>query len=224
MITEYSVKNDVGREDLALGVMLAEEIVVDKAHAVLEERLARLLAGRQQGLSGEEEKVRSAARDLLRNGTYKPTGRAKPASEYLLRACLEKDFPRVNTGVDIINYISLKYLVPVSLWDVELAQSKRYRFRLGKKGESYVFNAAGQVIELEDLVTGFALQDQQELPIVTPVKDSLRSKTTPQTRTVMMVVYYPLATGSKGHLESVLQEGVELFAATTSKTPSLAIA
>ena len=32
------------------------------------------------------EEVRVATRDLLRHGGYKPTGRGKPASEYLVRA------------------------------------------------------------------------------------------------------------------------------------------
>lgn len=33
-----------------------------------------------------QENVRSAVRDMLRHGGYKPTGRGKPASEHLVRA------------------------------------------------------------------------------------------------------------------------------------------
>ncbi len=33
--------------------------------------------------------VRSAVRDLIRHGGFKPTGRSKPASEYLLKAARE---------------------------------------------------------------------------------------------------------------------------------------
>ena len=39
-----------------------------------------------------EESLRSAVRDMLRHGGYKPTGRGKPASEYLVRAANEDRF------------------------------------------------------------------------------------------------------------------------------------
>jgi DNA/RNA-binding domain of Phe-tRNA-synthetase-like protein len=223
MLTECVLQNLIPRKDLALGVLMVEESDVNRPHAKLEQKLSQLLAARKQVLTPEEEKWRGAVRDLLRNGTYKPTGRGKPASEYLLRACMENDFPRVNSAVDIINYISLNYLVPVSLWDADLAKAKEYRFRLGKKGEGYVFNTAGQVIDVEDLLTGFAIHGEQEIPIVTPVKDSLLSKTTPQSKNVVMVVYYPLAVGTRDHLQLVLQESAELFSDITSKKPFLAI-
>ena len=43
-----------------------------------------------------DDQVRSAVRDLLRHGGFKPTGRSKPASEYLLRAAREERLTSIN--------------------------------------------------------------------------------------------------------------------------------
>src|SRR5271169_5922471 len=39
---------------------------------------------------------KAAVRNMLRFGSYKPSGRSKPASEYLLGAALSSSFPMVN--------------------------------------------------------------------------------------------------------------------------------
>ncbi|MDX1429816.1 MAG: phenylalanine--tRNA ligase beta subunit-related protein, partial [Rhodothermales bacterium] len=124
---------------------------------------------------------------------YKPTGRGKPASEYLLRAAAdESGFPRINWPVDVCNYISLSSLLPISIWDLDMTSGERFQFRLGKPDEKYTFNAAGQEISLEDLAVGCegggsALGS----PIVNPIKDSMQTKTTDDTRRVMACVYAP---------------------------------
>lgn len=156
-----------------------------------EEKLALLLEVRTVALDEHLENLRLTVRDMLRNGTYKPTGRAKPASEYLLNAALTGTFPRINPVVDICNFISLKYLVPVSLWDLDLAGADEFIFRLGMDGESYIFNPAGQSLDLKDLLCGFSVTKGLETAIVTPVKDSLRTKTTGNTRNVAAVLYWP---------------------------------
>src|SRR5690625_7953426 len=85
----------------------------------LEKRLEDLLRQRTGELTEFEDEFRLACRDMLRIGSYKPTGRSRPASEYLLRSATNSSFPRINPVVDLINYISLKYLVTLSLWDME---------------------------------------------------------------------------------------------------------
>jgi DNA/RNA-binding domain of Phe-tRNA-synthetase-like protein len=142
-------------------------------------------------LSKQLEDTRLAVREMLRFGKYKPTGRSKPASEYLLRSAQQNTFPRINAAVDICNFISLKYMVPVSLWDMDLSETSQYVFRHGKPNESYIFNSGGQEIVLEDLICGFGIIDGNEVPMVNPVKDSLRTKTTTETRNIGSVVYLP---------------------------------
>ncbi|MEN6500740.1 MAG: phenylalanine--tRNA ligase beta subunit-related protein [Rectinema sp.] len=97
-----------------------------------------------------------AVRDMLRNGKYKPAGRAKPSSEYLFAAALDNSFPRVNPFVDAVNLASLKYMYPMSIFDADKA-GHALLCRLGAPGEYYVFNSSGQEIDLEDLVCLCAL-------------------------------------------------------------------
>lgn len=153
--------------------------------------MRNLLAARKApGLNEAEEKLRAGCRHMLRNGIYKPTGRGKPASEYLLGAAREGAFPRVSSPVDINNLISLKYMLPVSLWDADLCSSS-FEFRLGRADERYVFNSSGQKLDLEDLVCGCEAAREGSLPIVTPIKDGMRTKIRPETRTVIGAIYYP---------------------------------
>ncbi len=176
-----------------------------------EEALAALLAVRKAPeLPPAEEKVRAECRNMLRNGSYKPTGRGKPASEYLLGAAREGAFPRVGALVDINNLISLKYLLPVSIWDADLCSSRNFEFRLGRAGESYLFNQSGQALDLEDLVCGCELDGGgASLPIVTPVKDGMRTKVRPETRTAIGAVYYPAGAVSRNAIEAANAEFLE---------------
>jgi DNA/RNA-binding domain of Phe-tRNA-synthetase-like protein len=162
---------------------------------------------------------------MLRNGTYKPTGRAKPASEYLLRAAQEGTFPRINTAVDINNYISLNYMVPISLWDIDKAGARPLTIDLGLPGENYVFNEAGQEIDLKDLVCGVLMDaDGGRIPVINPVKDSMLTKTDPSSVNIGYMVYYPAAAGSREHLMHILADIAGLLGGITGDEVITAVA
>ena len=186
----------------AVGIVRAVGIDPTLADPDFDRELEALLESRRGDLPPGLEEVRLESRNMLRNGAYKPTGRGKPASEYLLRAAQDPpSFPRVNWPVDVCNFISLKYLMPISIWDVDASESVEYLFRLGHPGEEYVFNTAGQVISLQDLAVGCSLSPGQGLdgfPIVNPVKDSMKTKTGPSTRHVAAAVYAPVTVESAG--------------------------
>jgi DNA/RNA-binding domain of Phe-tRNA-synthetase-like protein len=204
------ISHRISRPDVLLGIVRMENVSVGAYASDFDERLQHLTAKYNSPLDEAGERRRTASRDMLRNGRYKPTGRGKPASEYLLRAATEdSSFPRINAPVDACNYVSLKYLVPISLWDQDLAGVSRYVFRLGRAGESYVFNTAGQIIEVEDLLVGCRLaaeDDETGEPIVTPVKDSLATKTTPATKRIAACVYVPLAGFTVGEAAAICDE------------------
>src|SRR4051812_13401113 len=52
-----------------------------------------------------DDQVRADVRDLLRHGGYKPTGRGKPAAEYLLKAAGEAGLSSINVAVDACNAV-----------------------------------------------------------------------------------------------------------------------
>src|SRR5262245_41142605 len=72
--------------------------------------------------------VREAVRQLLRQGGFKPTGRSKPASEYLLKAVAEGRLASINVAVDVCNVVSLHSGLPITVVDLDRA---REQFRVG---------------------------------------------------------------------------------------------
>ncbi len=75
-----------------------------------------------------DDAVRGVVRDLLRHGGYKPTGRGKPASEYLVRAAGDGSLGSINAAVDACNAVSLHSGLPISVVDLDRAQAP---FRIG---------------------------------------------------------------------------------------------
>jgi DNA/RNA-binding domain of Phe-tRNA-synthetase-like protein len=128
--------------------------------------------------------VREAVRQLLRHGGFRPTGRSKPAAEYLLRAAAEGRLGSINLAVDVANVVSLHSGLPISVVDLSAARPP-LRVGVSQAGESYVFNAAGQAIDLEGLV---CLRDA-EGPCANAVKDAQRTKTGPGTLETLSLVW-----------------------------------
>src|SRR5438477_5554447 len=69
-----------------------------------------------------DEAVREVVRQLLRHGGFKPTGRSKPASEYLVKALAEGRLAGINLAVDACNIASLHSGLPVSVVDLGRAR------------------------------------------------------------------------------------------------------
>jgi DNA/RNA-binding domain of Phe-tRNA-synthetase-like protein len=144
---------------------------------------------------------RKAVRDMLRHGSYKPAGRAKPSSEYLLAAALDGSFPFVNGAVDACNAASLESGYPASVFDLGKTGPELILSR-GRADESYVFNPSGQEIGLEDLLlVRRRLPDGGLEPCGNPVKDAMATKVFAGCRDVVGVVYAP-ATGAPKALEA----------------------
>jgi DNA/RNA-binding domain of Phe-tRNA-synthetase-like protein len=139
-------------------------------------------AGRAPFATSDE--VRTAVRDLLRHGGFKPAGRSKPASEYLVAALAEDRFPRINALVDTCNVVSLHSGLPISLVDADRVDGA-LAIRVAPPGTAYVFNPAGQVIDVGGLL---CLYDAQG-PTGTPVKDAQRTKTGDATLRTLSIVW-----------------------------------
>ena len=131
-----------------------------------------------------DDTVRGAIRALLRHGGYKPSGRGKPASEYLVAAAAEGRFPSINPLVDVCNLVSLHSGLPISVVDVDLIRGP-LRLAVCPEGTTYVFNPSGQTIDASGLL---ALCDDDGAA-GTPVKDAQRTKTHPATRTTVSIVW-----------------------------------
>jgi DNA/RNA-binding domain of Phe-tRNA-synthetase-like protein len=131
-----------------------------------------------------DDSVREAVRNLLRHGGFKPTGRSKPASEYLIRAVGEGQLSSINVAVDVCNIVSLHSGLPISVVDLDRAREP-FRVGIADKGASYVFNASGQAIDVSGLLCLF----ESEGPCGNAVKDAQRTKTTPETRRTLSLIW-----------------------------------
>jgi DNA/RNA-binding domain of Phe-tRNA-synthetase-like protein len=128
--------------------------------------------------------IRRAVRGLLRQGGFKPTGRSKPASEYLMRAAREGALSSINVAVDTCNVVSLHSGLPISVIDLDRAQQP-FRVGIADGGASYVFNQSGQKMDLGGLLCLF----DAEGPCANGVKDSQRTKTSSQTRRTLSLIW-----------------------------------
>jgi DNA/RNA-binding domain of Phe-tRNA-synthetase-like protein len=135
-----------------------------------------------------DDVTKQAVRDLLRHSvggvSFKPSGRSKPASEYLVAAFAEARWPQINPIVDICNVVSLQSGLPISLVDLDKTRGA-LSVQIAPAGTSYVFNPSGQVIDASGLV---CLYDEVG-PTGTPVKDAQRTKTDDATTNVLVIVW-----------------------------------
>jgi DNA/RNA-binding domain of Phe-tRNA-synthetase-like protein len=130
------------------------------------------------------DEVRAKVRDLLRHGGFKPTGRSKPASEYLLRAAGDASLATINLAVDACNAVSLHSGLPISVIDLDRAREP-LRVAIAPAGASYVFNSAGQSIDLGGLLCLF----DGDGPCANAVKDAQRTKTSAGTRRTLSLIW-----------------------------------
>ncbi len=128
--------------------------------------------------------IRRAVRDLLRRGGFKPTGRNKPASEYLIRAVGDGTLSSINLAVDACNAVSLHSGLPISVVDLDKA-SEPLRVAVAAAGETYVFNPTGQTIDVGGLI---CLHDAGG-PCANAVKDAQRTKTDGMTRRTLTLIW-----------------------------------
>lgn len=131
-----------------------------------------------------EEAVRAAVRDMLRHGGYKPTGRGKPASEYLVRAESEGALGSINIAVDVCNAVSLHSGFPISVVDLDRA-TPPFHIAIAPPGARYVFNASGQEIDVAGLLCLF----DADGPCGNAVRDAQRTKTRAETTRTLSVIW-----------------------------------
>ena len=146
--------------------------------------LVSLLSTAARAPLASSDAVRAAVRDLLRHSGFKPTGRSKPASEYLIRAADEHQLASINLVVDACNVTSLHSGLPISVIDQDRGRAP-FSLAVAPEGASYVFNASGQTIDLEGLL---CLWDADG-PCANAVKDAQRTKTHAETRRVLAVIW-----------------------------------
>jgi DNA/RNA-binding domain of Phe-tRNA-synthetase-like protein len=170
------------------GVVSAQSIHVVDADDRLEREIARLgdeVRSRFTDLSPAEISELRPARDLYRSFGIDPT-KTRPSSESLLRRLLKgKEFPSVSNAVDLSNYLAVRFLLPIGLYDADKVEGDAV-LRRGHAGESYAgirkseVHLAGRPVLVDD-VGAFG----------NPTSDSFRTSVTDSTRSLLLVLFAP---------------------------------
>jgi DNA/RNA-binding domain of Phe-tRNA-synthetase-like protein len=189
-----------------LGLLRSVDVRVGTAPLPLVEELRQRVVARPLNAT-----VRDAAiRAMLRKGGFRPSGRNRPAQEYLGNvAASSAGLQSICNIVDVNNTFSLKHRLPASIFDVDCV-GQELIVREGRPGERYVFNASGQALRLKGLL---CLCAGDGSAIASPVKDAFAAHVTEKTTAVIAGVY-----GSREILSSrAMAELVEEYAALITK-------
>jgi DNA/RNA-binding domain of Phe-tRNA-synthetase-like protein len=200
---------DLENPDLVVGIVEARAVSIRETPPELRMTIERLVEIRR-GEDFPPPERRTAVRKLLRAGGFHASGRNKPASEYLAARARAGDYPFHSNVVDIGNCISLRSGLPISVLDLDraLEGGDSLSIRLGTEHESYVFNPAGQEIRLRGLL---CVARANGPALGNPVKDSMGSKVTPETRRVIGVIYASRANAPLQEIDGHLLEFARLL-------------
>ncbi len=173
---------------VCLGLVAAEPVRVEPAGPALRAAMESLSAELRQRYAGRKPSEIGPlvyARELYRRFGVDPT-RVRPSSEALLRRVLRGEpLPVILNAVDVANYCSLHFLLPLGLYDAERVEPP-VALRLGRPGESY----AGIRKDEVHLGGRLVLADRRG-PFGNPTSDSWRTRVREETSALVLVVFAP---------------------------------
>ena len=159
--------------------------------------------------------LRKGIRSLLKVYGFHPSGRNRPASEFLAKDLqMRGQFNPINNAVDINNHLSLLSHLPISILDGDKTGS-HLCIRVGMEDEKYVFNREGQDLALKGLLV-IASGGHDNTPFGSPVKDSQATKIFETTKSLIGVVYTSQNITPRDDLSTIMKRFAELLKTFTA--------
>lgn len=182
------VISDEIKNKMKLGYCIMTDVLIQEENKELDtkfEQLKQEIKDKYQlETLSENEMIKSVRRMYSQTG-LDPT-KYRPSSEKLVRRILkDKDLYKINSAVDLCNYISIKYVLPLGLYDFDKINGD-VEVRLGKEGEEYN-RIGGDVVHASDKLVAV---DQIGI-FGNPTADSDRTKITDQTKQLLLLVFAP---------------------------------
>jgi DNA/RNA-binding domain of Phe-tRNA-synthetase-like protein len=116
--------------------------------------------------------------------TGKDPNRYRPSVEALYRRVKKQNFlPSVQSAIDVNNFFSLQYQVPIGIYDCEKL-SGPITVRVGQEKEDYL-GLNGRINSLEHLI----ISSDDNGPFGSPFVDSERSPVTESTKNALQIIY-----------------------------------
>ncbi|MBF0498642.1 MAG: hypothetical protein HQM09_00800 [Candidatus Riflebacteria bacterium] len=159
--------------------------------------------------------MQKGIRSLLKAYGFHPSGRNRPASEFLVKDLQARgSFNPINNVVDINNHLSLVSHLPISILD-RAKTGDSLQIRVGMEGESYVFNREGHELSLRDLLI-VACGEGSMAPFGSPVKDSQATKVFEETSRLVGVIYSSVTLSPPDALAALLRRFASFLSAEAS--------
>ncbi|GAB4192107.1 MAG: hypothetical protein Kow00108_26740 [Calditrichia bacterium] len=144
------------------------------------------------------------ARILYKSIRIEPS-RYRPASEALIKRVLQdKPLYRINKAVDFANMCSLKFMLPVGLYDRNKIRGD-ILISIGKEHDKYVGLGKPEVL----LHDKFVLFDEMG-PFGNPSSDSLRTSVDLETKDLLFIYYFPSNFGQE-QINIITRKTVDLI-------------
>jgi DNA/RNA-binding domain of Phe-tRNA-synthetase-like protein len=205
MTNMIEVRMESDLPGLSVALVESHGVQIEAAAAELRQLCDAAAQAARHAVAGGDAR-RQAIRGLLRSGGFKPSGRNKPAQEYLLRTATEGgELPAISNAVDLINLVSLQSGLPISLVSLDRVPGPLL-LRVGTAGEKFVFNRTGQELDVEGLLSICAASAEGSEPVATPVKDSMRAKVTEEDHHLLACLYASHDAVSAAELRRLAEE------------------
>ncbi len=200
---QTKVTFDLPESNLRIGFLEAFNVKVKASSEGYKEKINEDINEMLKPNYSYPDNMQKGIRSLLKTFGFHPSGRSRPASEYLFKDLTNRGgFNYINNIVDINNHISLKYKLPISVFDLDKSGFELC-LRVGGDSEEYVFNKEGQILSLKKLLL---VAKTGAEAIGTPVKDSQATKVFESTNKIAFFVYTSSNITSKEEMNKILDE------------------
>lgn len=202
---------------LRIGVIEARGVNIKASSASYQERVNREV---ERFLAADfiyPDHKQKGIRSLLKTFGFHPSGRSRPASEFLFKDLQNRGgFNFISNAVDINNHFSLVTHLPISVIDLDKA-GYDLCMRVGFDAESYLFNREGHELALKKLLV-IARQGGDGMAIGSPVKDSQATKVFAETKNLAFFVYTSSNITSEDELHGLLNQAGKILQTETEAT------
>lgn len=189
--------------EVFLAIIELETVAVDQCDGKqLESKIDSVLSEiRKAGRDILIEPIVSRMRTTFRSMPDMDPSRYRPASESLIRRCLDKGMFRISPLVDTNNILSLHLRLPIGIYNLDsVKNSVSVIYRIGFQNETYS-TISGQVKSAEGKLV---LADEKGV-IGSPIADSARAAVQGKTDRALVVAYLPFET-AKEEAEAITLE------------------
>jgi DNA/RNA-binding domain of Phe-tRNA-synthetase-like protein len=115
--------------------------------------------------------------------------RYRPSAEALYRRIKKQNYiPSVHSAIDLNNFFSLRFEVPIGIYDRENL-SGDVTIKIGEAADEYI-GLNGRINSMQNMITSI----DQKGPFGSPFVDSERTKVTEDTKDALQIIYFSPST------------------------------